>query len=68
MGGHTHSRDVDDRRRTGELDKSTKTNTFKSQPSLGQLVDGQVVVIKGSGKILWRDGNDLWELTGTKVS
>jgi len=67
MGSGTHSRDVDDRRRSAELDKFSKTKKFGSVPSLGQLADGQVVVIEGQNMIAWRDGNKIYTVTGTEI-
>lgn len=63
----THSRDVDQRRRTDELDTKSKTRKFRSVPSLGQLQDGEVVVITGQSLVVWRDGKNLYQMTGTLV-
>ena len=64
----THSRDVDSRRRTDELDSRSKTRKFRSVPSLGQLQDGEVIIITGQNLIVWRDGKNLYQATGTLVS
>lgn len=64
--GHIHSRDVDDRRRADELDKSAKGKLLNDIPSVGQLTDGEKVAVRG-GRLAWREGNDVWWVQGTRA-
>ncbi len=61
------TKNVSDKRRAAELDKSLSTmKKFSSVPNIKHLDDGQVAVITGSGQLVWRDGNKLYVLTGTE--
>ena len=62
------TKNVGDKRRAAELDKSlSKMKKFSSVPDIKHLDDGQVAVIAGAGKLVWRDGNKLYVLTGTET-
>jgi len=65
----TLSRDVSDDRRVDEANRKIRRQAkYTSVPGIGHLEDGEVVVVKGSSKIVWRDGNKLFEIAGTEVT
>jgi hypothetical protein len=61
------TRDTDDHRRAGELDKAQPLAKFSGTSIMKHLTDGQIVVIKGTGQLLWRDGNKTYTITGIEV-
>jgi len=62
------TRRVDDGRRTAELDQRDVQAKFDTTPALKHLKDGQVAVIKGTGQLLHRDGDELYLHTGVLVT
>jgi hypothetical protein len=63
------SRDVSDDRHTDEANRRVRRQSkYNNIPGIGHLEDGEVVVVKGSSKIVWRDGNKLYEIAGTEVT
>lgn len=62
------SRDVDEGRRVDEL-RAIKVKFRKSTsvPTLKGIKDGEGILLTGSGKLYVRDGNKIWEFTGTEL-
>ena len=63
------SRDVSEDRHMDEANRRIRRQVkYTSIPGIGHLEDGEVVVVKGSSKIVWRDGKKLYEIAGTEVT
>lgn len=62
------TRGTEDGRRSAELDQRNVQAKFDTTPALKHLKDGQVVVIKDTGELVWRNGKKLYFFTGTEVT
>lgn len=62
---------VTDRRRVQDIDKNyqARARKFSQVPDSNQLSDGEFCrVVNGSGVFLvWREGEDMYQVTATKV-
>ena len=51
-----------------DLERVLRTNAmYPSQPPIKHVKSGEIVILESQGKILFNDGQGLYEIQGTKV-
>jgi len=41
---------------------------YEDTPDIANLSDGEVAVVRGTGNLIFRDGADVYQVTGTKIN
>lgn len=45
-----------------------KVSLYDNTPDIANLSDGEVAVVRGTGNLIFRDGEAVYQVTGTKIN